>query len=87
MSEVLAFLALFDCHPSFTVVHDPSLIRVAEQRGTVIRTRSNDPAVLVHELWHVCQEQALGLAQTDAESARREAEARKIEVIWRHHAD
>lgn len=83
MTEVLAFLAIFDCHPVYSLVTDPSLVRVAEQRGPVVRLRTTDRAVIVHELWHVCQEQALGLAQTDAESARREEEARRIELMWR----
>jgi len=83
VTEVLAFLALFDCHPTYTLVPDPALVRVAEQRGPVVRLRSADPAVLVHELWHVCQEQALGLAETQEESARREAEARRVELMWR----
>lgn len=83
MIDVLVFLAQLACRPVFEVVHDPALVRVAEQRGPVIRTRTADPGVLVHELWHVCQEQAAGPATTDAESARRESEARTVESLWR----
>ena len=84
MREILSFLASLMCYPSFEIVSDPGLMRVAEQRGSVVRTRTSDPGVIVHELWHVCQEQALGVSETDAESARREDEARVVELIWRH---
>lgn len=83
MREILSFLGSLMCIPHFEIVNDPALQRVAEQRGSVVRTRTNDPGVIVHELWHVCQEQRLGVATTDAESARREHEARTVELMWR----
>ena len=84
MNDVILFLAVLGCHPSFSIIHDAALDRPARQSGSLIRTRTNDPAVLVHELVHVCQEQAHGPSTTDAESARREREARAIEIMWRN---
>jgi hypothetical protein len=83
MSEVLLFLAIFGCRPSFSITHDDTLDRPARQSGSLVRVRTTDDAVLVHELVHVCQEQAHGPSATDAESARREREARAIELMWR----
>jgi hypothetical protein len=83
MLEILSFLGSLMCAPRFEIVSDPTLLRVAEQRGSIVRTRTDDPGVIVHELWHVCQEQRLGVAATDAESARREHEARTVELMWR----
>ena len=83
MTEVLLFLAIFGCHPRFSITYDDTLDRPARQSGSLVRVRTTDDAVLVHELVHVCQEQALGPSATDAESARREREARAIELMWR----
>jgi hypothetical protein len=83
MSGVLAFLAALDCRPSAVIVQTHDLHRIAYyERGTVY-TRSTDPAVLVHELWHDCQRQRLGDAWSAEEQARREAEAHRVEAIWR----
>ena len=83
MNEVIVFLAIFGCHPSFSITYEPTLDRPARQSGSLVRVRTTDDAVLVHELVHVYQEQALGPSATDAESARREREARAIELMWR----
>ena len=83
MSGVLAFLAALDCRPSAVIVQTHDLHRIAYyERGTVY-TRSTDPAVLVHELWHDCQRQQLGDAWSREEQARREAEAHRVEIMWR----
>jgi len=83
MSGVLAFLAALDCRPSAVIVQTHDLHRIAYyERGTVY-TRSTDPAVLVHELWHDCQRQRLGDAWSREEQVRREAEAHRVESIWR----
>ena len=83
MSGVLAFLAALDCRPSAVIVQTHDLHRIAYyERGTVY-TRSTDPAVLVHELWHDCQRQRLGDAWSREEQVRREAEAHRVEMIWR----
>jgi len=83
MSDVLAFLAALDCRPSAVIVQTHDLHRIAYyERGTVY-TRSTDPAVLVHELWHDCQRQRLGDAWDAEEQRRREAEARRVEIMWR----
>ena len=83
MTEVLLFLAVFGCRPSFSIAYDPTLDRPARQSGSLVRVRTTDDAVLVHELVHVCQEQAHGPAWSDAESARREQDARMVEIMWR----
>lgn len=83
MSDVLAFLAALDCRPSAVIVQTPDLHRVAYYEHGTVYTRSTDPAVLVHELWHDCQRQRLGDAWDSVEQARREAEARRVEIRWR----
>ena len=83
MNDVLAFLAALDCRPSAVIVQTHDLHRIAYyERGTVY-TRSTDPAVLVHELWHDCQRQRLGDAWSREEQVRREAEAHRVEIMWR----
>ena len=54
MSDVLAFLDALDCRPSAVIVQTPDLHRVAYYEHGTVYTRSTDPAVLVHELWHDC---------------------------------
>ena len=83
MSDVLAFLAALDCHPSAVIVQTPDLHRVAYYEHGTVYTRSTDPAGLVHELWHDCQRQRLGDAWSAEEQARREVEAHRVEAIWR----
>ncbi len=83
MTDLLLFLAALGCHPQFSIAYDHTLDRPARQSGSLVRVRTSDPGVWVHELVHVCQEQALGPSQTDAESARREEEARTVELLWR----
>ena len=83
MSGVLAFLAALDCRPSAVIVQTPDLHRVAYYEHGTVYTRSTDPAVLVHELWHDCQRQRLGDAWDAVEQARREAEAHRVEIMWR----
>lgn len=85
MSGILAFLLALGCKPVFAIEHAPGLDRPGRQRGALVRVRTTDDAVLVHELWHVCQEQRLGLSTTGAESARREAEARRVELVWKEY--
>ena len=82
-NDVLAFLAAFDCRPSAVIVQTPDLHRVAYYEHGTVYTRSTDPAVLVHELWHDCQRQRLGDAWSREEQARREAEAHRVEIQWR----
>jgi len=83
MNDVLAFLAALDCRPSAVIVQTPDLHRVAYYEQGTVYTRSTDPAVLVHELWHDCQRQKLGDAWDAVEQARREVEAHRVEAIWR----
>ena len=83
MNDVLAFLAALDCRPSAVIVQTPDLHRVAYYEHGTVYTRSTDPAVLVHELWHDCQRQRLGDAWDAEEQARREAEAHRVEIQWR----
>ena len=83
MSDVLAFLAALDCRPSAVIVQTPDLRRVAYYEHGTVYTRSTDLAVLVHVLWHDCQRQRLGDAWSREEQARREAEAHRVESIWR----
>ena len=83
MNDVLAFLAALDCRPSAVIVQTPDLHRVAYYEHGTVYTRSTDPAVLVHELWHDCQRQLLGDAWSREEQARREAEAHRVEIMWR----
>ena len=85
MNDVLAFLAAFDCRPSAVIVQTPDLHRVAYYEHGTVYTRSTDPAVLVHELWHDCQRQRqrLGDAWSREEQVRREAEAHRVEIMWR----
>ena len=83
MSDVLAFLVTLDCRPSAVIVQTPDLHRVAYYEHGTVYTRSTDPAVLVHELWHDCQRQRLGDAWDAVEQARREAEAHRVEIMWR----
>jgi hypothetical protein len=54
MTEVLLFLAVFGCRPSFSIAYDATLDRPARQSGSLVRVRTTDDAVLVHELVHVC---------------------------------
>ena len=83
MNDVLAFLVALDCRPSAVIVLTPDLHRVAYYEHGTVYTRSTDPAVLVHELWHDCQRQRLGDAWSREEQARREAEAHRVEIMWR----
>ena len=83
MNDVLAFLSALDCRPSAVIVQTPDLRRVAYYEHGTVYTRSTDPAVLVHELWHDCQRQRLGDAWSREEQARREAEAHRVEIMWR----
>ena len=83
MNDILAFLADLNCRPSAVIVHTPDLHRVAYYEHGTVYTRSTDPAVLVHELWHDCQRQRLGDAWSREEQVRREAEAHRVEAIWR----
>ena len=83
MNDVLAFLAAFDCRPSAVIVQTPDLHRVAYYEQGTVYTRSTDPAVLVHELWHDCQRQRLGDAWSAEEQRRREVEAHCVEIQWR----
>ena len=65
----------------------PAVRRAARQVRRAVEGAGDDVElairVEVHELWHVCQEQAHGPAWSAEESARREAEARRVEVLWR----
>lgn len=81
--EALAFLLALGCSPQASIVYDATLDRPGRQQGALVRVRTADAGVEVHELWHVCQEQARGPAWNAEESARREAEARRVEVLWR----
>ena len=83
MNDVLAFLAALNCRPSAVIVQTPDLHRVAYYEHGTVYMRSTDPAVLVHELWHDCQRQRLGDAWDAEEQRRREAEAHRVESIWR----
>ena len=83
MSDVLAFLAALDCRPSAVIVQTHDLHRVAYYEHGTVYTRSTDSAVLVHELWHDCQRQRLGDAWDAEEQRRREAEAHRVEIMWR----
>ena len=83
MREILSFLGSLMCIPH---LRSSTIQRCSESQSSAAahrRTRTDDPGVIVHELWHVCQEQRLGVATTDAESARREHEARTVELMWR----
>jgi len=81
--EALAFLLALGCSPHASIVYDATLDRPGRQQGALVRVRTADAGVEVHELWHVCQEQAHGPAWSAEESARREVEARRVEVLWR----
>ncbi len=81
--EALAFLLALGCSPQASIVYDATLDRPGRQQGALVRVRTADAGVEVHELWHVCQEQAHGPAWSAEESARREVEARRVEVLWR----
>ena len=81
--EALAFLLALGCSPQASIVYDATLDRPSRQQGALVRVRTTDPGVEAHELWHVCQEQARGPAWSAEESARREVEARRVEVLWR----
>ncbi len=83
MIEILLFIGSIGCAPRFEVQDDPTLDRPGRQQGGIVRVRTADPGVLVHELWHVCQEAARGVATSTDESARREDEARTVELMWR----
>lgn len=83
MIDILTWLAMLGCVPNASVVNDPTLDRPGRQEGAVIRVRTNDPGVWVHELWHVCQWQRLGEATTRDEWTRREQEAHTVELMWR----
>ena len=83
MTDALAFLAALGCKPSAAVVTVPDLHRVAYYEHGTVYTRTDDPAVMVHELWHDCQRQRLGDAWDAEEQARREAEAHRVEIMWR----
>jgi hypothetical protein len=83
MIELLTFLAALGCSPQFALQYDATLDRPGRQAGILVRVRTSDPGVWVHELVHVCQEQAQGPAWSDAEAERREAEARTVELLWR----
>ena len=83
MTDALAFLAALGCRPSAVIVQTPDLHRVALYEHGTVYTRSTDPAVIVHELWHDCQRQRLGDAWSREEQWRREAEAHRVEMLWR----
>lgn len=84
MIEILLFLASLGCEPRAQVVYDHALDRPGRQQGALVRVRTADQGVWVHELYHACQEAAQGPAQSDAESAQREEQARVVELMWRH---
>jgi hypothetical protein len=78
---VLGFLATLNCHPAVTY---EAAERSYFKAGVVYLAPGADSGVLVHELWHACQEQRYGPAKSRLENEAREAEARKIELIWRY---
>lgn len=83
-TEALAFLAALGCVPSAQWVVDPSLPIPGMFRDGVITVRSaSDQAILVHEAWHSCQWQRRGGAGDSRTWFDREAEARRIELLYR----
>ncbi len=76
MSEILAFLALFGCYPTDEIEIDIHLRKPAVfLDGKVYLREQGTPAnVLVHELYHSCQ--------TSGTYFEREADARRVELIW-----
>jgi len=86
VKEVLAFLAIFNCH---VAVEDFVYVTGMSQRGFVkygkAYVRSEyDSAVLVHEGIHICQQRKWGIAKNYEEWQENEEAARRIELIWKN---
>lgn len=81
---IIPFLAALGCYPSpnTLVTVDPTAPLVGFAIDGHIIVRELDESVMVHELWHVCQWQKAGRAWSDKEFARREAEARRVQLLW-----
>lgn len=81
MKEILAFLAMFHCHVTEAqIVYVPGL----QQRGFTHHGKAyvyskEDSAVMVHELYHLCQKPAMNFDEWQAN----EDEAHRIEMKWR----
>lgn len=82
---ILTFLLQLGCVPTAEVVVDPTM-KVMEfyKDGTVYLRPGVPDSVIVHGLWHDCQYQKYGgRAQTDYQWIKREAEAIRVERMWR----
>lgn len=85
--DVLVFLAALGCVPHAEIVIDSAAPMRAYAVDHVVTFSAPPTAnMLVHELWHVCQYQQRGSsAGNDAERARREVEARRVELLYSEH--
>jgi len=79
---VLAFLAMLHCVPSAQIVVASGLTIPGYYKAGVVVVRAMNDAVLVHELYHACQERSFGIAKSIGENAAREVEAKAVEVLW-----
>lgn len=80
LTEILAFLALFNCDPTAQIIVLPGMSVPGFQLERQVFIRPDAPDyVLVHELYHVCQKPASDADQYTVN----ELEAAMIESRWK----
>lgn len=81
---ILTFLLSVGCTPTAQVVEVPDYPRMEMFVDGVLYVRPNVPDyVMVHGLVHDCQYQRHGKTKGEGDWLAREAEAKRIESMWR----
>jgi len=84
MKEILAFLAIFNCHlteSDFVYVTGLSQRGFTHYGKAYVRSKE-DGGIIVHEGMHVCQQKRWGIAKNYEEWQENEEIAHRIELIW-----
>ena len=83
MTEVLAFLLMLGCAPNAEVRIDHAIPYAGGYENGIVRVKDiNNTSVLVHEIWHNCQEQKYGPIRSDEDHRAREHEAERVQRLW-----